>query len=187
MILPRNMCDVALPPSLRLVLCLYWVATSLLIIAKQRMPLLQQWFNYGKLQTCPTILAPDLRCVRFLHFLGSPRFSTPTAWNTFYAVAIATSALTICLSMYPDNMSVTTIPIPLALFLFQVIRRFTESRLVHNYSTTRQMSLVLLLSGLSFYIVAPITIFLDINTSCTLSRKQPILQSSIVSASPVCT
>lgn len=157
--------------ALRVILCLFWITISAAVLGKRFVPALERGLNYGKLSHAP-VAHDDSRYTgnrlraathqginRVVAVLTAPAVLAPRhAWTCFYVVGIFMGF--ICVKAFV-HLRGSPPPLVLLLFMLQVTRRLGECLFVHRFSTGPNLSLLLWLAAVSFYVAAPLTLFVD--------------------------
>lgn len=132
---------------------LYWIAAISAIVIKRFLPSVSSSLNYGKLASTP----PERRTSLLL---DRPILRPAIAWPFFYFTGAVTTVIS-WLGVQSGDIRPSSGLFTLSFFAFQVIRRFSECLFVHHHSEKNFVTLLQLGAGTSFYIAAPLSVFLN--------------------------
>ena len=166
----------AADPSVTAVLALFWCFSTILILAKRYLSIVNTALTYGKLQGTlnpgniggqgePTASGcPDPKSMSIVRSVKQSvvsllllRTGIPPkqGWSLFYTWGIVTTGF--CLTIWKlcgFDLGMTTV----VLFGLQAIRRLTECLAVHRFAMQPSMTITHLAAGVLFYTVAPVTL-----------------------------
>lgn len=128
-----------------------WATGTIGFVLRRSIPLLNEVLTYGKFHSLP---AGRYKRSKLLTTVLTQVIPTPFVWKLLYIVGLTSSAI------YSTIFNTYTNPIAI-MYTIQVARRLVECFFVHKFSKTRLLSLFQLVCGVSYYIIAPLTIHIE--------------------------
>lgn len=128
-----------------------WASGTIIFVLRRSVPLLNEVLTYGKFQTSP---AGRIKRSKLFTAVLTQVIPTPVVWKSLYISGLTASAI------YATIFNTYSNPIAI-LYTIQVARRLMECFYVHKFSKTRLLSLCQLVCGVSYYIIAPLTLHIE--------------------------
>lgn len=147
-----------LPDLVQTGLAIFWLLALSGIVGVCFFPQLSALFSYGLRSKPPPSSFP-----------APPTINSRAAWIFIYSVAVGASATALATSFLSPDPEV---PIALALFVLQALRRLLETLYIAKHSA-RPFNPIAMLGAVLFYLAAPLTLSCSTGLCATFKPRPP--------------